>query len=362
MDVSEARAGLAARGPAGACTDGERRSGAWAREQLRRSGHTARLECEWVRPGWPSVFASHGVLAVVGSVLSATGAELVGMVLVALAAISLLGELSGRARLLRQLLPARATQNLVAPSAEGSDRPRLVVYANLDAPRARSTWFPPALLWGAIVLLVLLAGLRLDGESSGAVAIAQFAASVLVLVGVASLIELAVAEPGDASPAAATALALFAELRSARLRELDVELVLGGAGDGQGLGLARYIAARGDWPHESVVLLSIEHDVGPRTVGWLVRDGQLLPLRLHPRLCLLMAHAAAGEAGLDARGRRAWGCSGAYVARRAGWPAIAVEGAGAAAVLELCMAWVGLLDVEFAQAGAGSSGELALRS
>ncbi|GAC1442455.1 MAG: hypothetical protein NVSMB51_22610 [Solirubrobacteraceae bacterium] len=286
--------------------------------------------------------AAHAALAVLGSLLSAVGATLAGLLVLIAATLSLLGELTGRWRPLRRLLPARASQNLIAP-APGEHRARLVISADLDARRSRGGWFPPAATWVAMLLLCLFAGLRLSGADGAPVRVAQFALSVVVLVGLASLLDTAIATGDGASGPAAAALALFEQLRGTHLRALDVELLLAGAGAGQNLGLERHLRRA---PRADAVFLSLEH--GPRT-AWRARDGQLLALRMHPRLCALMARAASAESGLAAHERRSWQQSGAYAARRAGWAAIAVEGEPAAMV-ELCLAFASLLDGELASA------------
>jgi hypothetical protein len=54
------------------------------------------------------------------------------------------------------------------------------------------------------------------------------------------------------------------------------------------------------------------------------RDGLGLPLRLHPRLVELAERVAEEEPHLGAGRHRGASCSGAYVARAAGYPAIAI--------------------------------------
>jgi hypothetical protein len=381
MDPLAALARLVALGPRGACSDGERRAASWAREQLRAGGREARFETLWLRPDWPLAYAAHAALAAAGSLLS-VWKPAVGLAVLAVAVLSLAGELSGRLRLLRLLWPARATQNVVSPAGEDEVRVRLVVTANVDAGRVGADRLagrgarPPllVLLWLACLMLCVLAGLRLDDAGGQAVSIAQFALTVAVIVLFATLVDLAFADrsPGANANASgvALALALAAELDRSPPRALALELVLAGAGDEQALGLERYVRARRRrWPPDRVVLLAIE-PCGAGTPVWLEREGTLVPLRMHPRLGELMAHAATREPHLAARAHRAQRTGAAYAARRAGWPAIAVgaldaagrtpraheagdvpeaiDGQALQATLELCLAFIGLLDAELA--------------
>jgi hypothetical protein len=392
MDPRAALARIVAAGPRAACSDGERRAACWARDELRAHGRDARLETFWVRPSREAVYSLHAALVVAGSITSVWEAG-VGLAILGAALLSLGGELTGRARLLRLLWPLRATQNVVAPGPAGDpERVRLVVTANLDAGRGaaasseRWTLGRPrrllrdalpgglALLWGATALLCLLAGLRLNGHSPGGLAVLQFALTVVAVIAFAALIDGALAEvsPGANVNAsgAAVAISLAQELDRTGLRALDVEVVLSGAGDRQALGFERYIRSRQRrLRREQIVVLAVE-PCGGGTPGWFERAGLLLPLRMHPRLCQLMTSAAASERQLGARPYRPWAASAAYAARRSGWPAIAIgaldadgraprahqaadvpdaiDDAVLDATLELGLAFVGLLDAELA--------------
>jgi hypothetical protein len=117
-------------------------------------------------------------------------------------------------------------------------------------------------------------------------------------------------------------------------RALAPEVVIAGAGEAGGLGMAAYVAARRrELAAEEVVVVHLRGAPGP--VRYLATDGEHFPLRLHPRL-IDFAEVVAGATPAHGRGR-----SGARVARGARWPAIALEGeprALAAATLRLVAA------------------------
>jgi hypothetical protein len=126
---------------------------------------------------------------------------------------------------------------------------------------------------------------------------------------------------------------------------------------------------RRSWQPDDVIVLAIE-PCGAGTPHWLERDGRMFGLRFHPQLRAAMTAVAAEERQLRARALRSHGISGAYPARVAGWPAIAVgcshvlgrsararqasdvceavDRAALEATLELCLAFVGRLDAELA--------------
>jgi hypothetical protein len=271
---------------------------------------------------------------------------------------------------------------------------RLVVTANLDAGRTGSIYAdrwtalearlrrlvrghlsaPLAIVTADVAALVALAAARTAGSRGAALSIAQFALTVLLVIALAALLDIALA---DVSPGAnvnasgvAVALALVAALDEAALRRLDVTLVLAGAGEADALGMRAFVAERRrTWRPDHVIVLAIE-PCGAGIPHWLERDGRMLGLRFHPRLRAAMTAVAAEERQLRARALRSHGISGAYPARAAGWPAIAVgcsDALGRAArarqgsdvcdavdpdaleaTLELCLAFVGRLDAELA--------------
>jgi hypothetical protein len=196
----------------------------------------------------------------------------------------------------------------------------------------------------------------------------------MLMWGFAALVDIALSDfsPGANVPGSAvgTALALVEALDRSPAPRLDVELVLAGAGEGPALGMRAYVRARRRRQPEETAVLAIE-PCGVGTPCWVTRDGQLFPLRYHPRLIELCQRAAGADPSLGAPPFASHGMAQAFPARIARWPAIAVgcrderdqvPGAHEAwdvadrldarsmeAALELCLALVGRLSDDLEQ-------------
>jgi hypothetical protein len=339
-DPIEIAARLAATAPRGACSDGERRAAVALRDELRLAGRPARLETAWVRPGWPIAYALLCLLGAAGS-LAAISWPAVGLGVIVVALVLLAGDLSGRLALVRLLLPRRATVNLVSeppprPPGLPPPRVRLIVTAALDAGRAGLVYrlaplerrlrrmlrghllSPAALLCLCLAIDAGAAAARLLDDGAGWPSIVALVPTIVLLAGAAACIDIALAgvTPGanTHASAAAVAFALTAALDRDPPRHLAVELVLTGAGEGGQLGMRAYVARRrrGARPEELAVLAFGPCGAGTPRVH--VTEGLLWPQRLHPTLVAL-----AGGPPL----RR--GTTNAAVARRTGWPAVAIS-------------------------------------
>jgi hypothetical protein len=358
MAAAETAAGLAAFKGRGAGTDSERRAARWLTQQVGQGGRDARLETFWCRPNWALAHAWHCLLAVAGSLLMVAHAT-VGGVLVLVALLSVLADaLAGRS-LGRRLTPERASQNVVSPRPPGStprgttpdgEPPvRLIVTANYDAGRtgiayrdllrtpvarlkrlaAGGALTPGWLGWLAVELLWLLAiaALRMTGAGGTALGILQLVPTAALVVELAVLLELAGSAfgpaAGDNASGVGVALALVRALDAAPPRNIGVELVLQGAGDGTMTGLGRHLRRRGRelQPRRTIVL-----GIAPCGAGdpcWWHSDGPLIPLRYLARLRAIGARVAAG-AGRSAGAHRGRGVSPALPARVRGLPALTI--------------------------------------
>ncbi|HWD76491.1 MAG TPA: M28 family peptidase [Solirubrobacteraceae bacterium] len=357
MAAAETAAGLAAFEGRGAGTDAERRAARWLAKQVGRGPREARLDTFWCRPNWALAHAWHCLLAVVGSLLMVAHAALGGVV-VLVALLSVLADaLAGRS-LGRRLTPERASQNVVSLSPPGST-PRqtmagegppvtLIVTANYDAGRtgvayrdllrtpaarlkhlaAGGTLTPGWLGWLAVELLWLLgiAALRMTGGGT-AVGILQLVPTAALVVELALLLELSASgfgpAAGDNASGVGVALALVRALDAAPPRNIGVELVLQGAGDGTMTGLGQHLRRHRDElrPGSTVVL-----GIGPGGAGaprWWFSDGPLIPLRYLARLRESAQRVAAG-AGREPVGHRGRGVSPALPARVRGLPALTI--------------------------------------
>jgi Peptidase family M28 len=329
-------------------SDAERRVATGLRDHLRAAGRTAALEPVWVRAEWPATHALHAAAAVAGAAVS-VWEPAIGLGVVLAALVSLTGDLTGRWYWVRRLTPRRATQNVVSPPPPGRTAPiRLIVCANVDAGRGGAARADPWAAWEArlrralrghlpsalgllafaVLMLAGVAGARLAGASGQTVGAIQLVPTVGLLIALAALLDIGLsdASPGasDNASGVAVALALVRALDAAPPRHLEVELVLCGAGTGPALGMDAHIrGCRGRRRAEDTVVLSIEA-CGSGSPRWLERDGQLFPLRYHPRLIALCERIARDEQHLEAGPLPSHGCAQAHPARRIGWPAIAL--------------------------------------
>jgi hypothetical protein len=354
MDAREVVTRLSSFPGRAAGTDAERRAAAWVREELRARGEEVSFETVWVRPYWAVTHALHAALAVAGSALSVLSPA-AGVAVLGVALVSLLGDLSGSLFLLRRLTPRRATQNVVAiPSAPARADPasaqvRLVLTANLDAGRGGSAygngWVRAEarlrrLLGGhlasplglAALTVVLLEGVAVDrllgagGSTLGAV---QFVPTVLLLVGFAALIDVALsgAAPGANANASGVAIALATldALRREPPFHLDVHLLLAGAGEAGALGARAFLSdrRRSGWRREEIALVAFE-PCGVGTPRYFTHEGALIAARLHPRLIAQARAAADSERHLAAGAYRSHAVGAARAARRLRWPSIAL--------------------------------------
>jgi hypothetical protein len=227
-------------------SDAERRAALSLRERLLVGGHdVAEIEPFRFHQRWALAQALAAGLAVVGSVVSVSNAA-VGCALVAFAAAASIAETAGVVAILGRLTGTRASQNVSAP-APASDRPGLLVLAaSYDAPRVSSLTRlidragRPWRLLGAIFVALLLCCLaRLGGAEGDLLTAVQVVPTLLLLATVPLLVDAELAPLGDGAAEAVgveIAIDLARQLRG-ELEQLDVWLVLAGAGGALGAGM-----------------------------------------------------------------------------------------------------------------------------
>jgi hypothetical protein len=188
---------------------------------------------------------------------------------------------------------------------------------------------PLTVLLGAVAVLTAVAALRVAGGAETPLRVIQLAASIVILFALALLLDVALSQPVPGANADASAVAVALALTDALDRDppkhLAVDLVLTGAGEGPALGMRAQIRRmrRRGLKREDAAVLELRPCGDGRPRYW-TRDGLGLPLRLHPRLVELTQRAAEEERHLGAERHRGASCSSAYVARAAGYPAIAI--------------------------------------
>jgi hypothetical protein len=344
LEDIEALVSHGARGPG---TDAERRAAGQLERRLREMGRDARVEPIEVRPGYPLVHLIHAAAAIVGSVLSVS-APLAGSIVLLVTAVSAFGDLTGTLHLARRLTPRRASQNVHSPE-DGGRSGVLVLVAHYDAGGSGAAFgrtmterraalgarirrpiggFEP-FFWSILVVLAC-ALLRLPGLDAAPVTAVQFLATVVLIVSVPLLAEVALsgAVPGanDNASGVATVLRL-AERYGGDLDHFDVWVVLTGAEEGMELGMRAWLRAhRRELDKARTAFLCVD-EVGHGTVRYARREGYVVAQPQHRGLVELCDQIAEEDedGSYGARSYVSRSATDAHAARVAGFPAVSVS-------------------------------------
>jgi hypothetical protein len=331
-------------------SDAERRAANHLKGRLEQLDRDAEVESVEIWPRWHLTYLIHALLAIAGSAIS-VGNALVGTILVAVAVVSTIGDLTGRLRLLRRLTGRRASQNVI--SEEDNGRPgTLILTAHYDSARGGAAFgrlderraalgqlirrpigpFEP-FVWSLGLLLITTAA-RLAGLDNTVLSAVQFVPTVLLIVSLPYLADIALSGPvpgaNDNASGVATVLRL-AERYGGTLDHLDVWVVLPGAQEPGALGMQAWVKRhRPELDPLRTIVLNVD-EVGAGTVRYAAKEGPLLALRQHPRLlalCRQIEEEDAEEGRYRARATTARRLGDAYVARARGLPAITISCAG----------------------------------
>ena len=336
----------------GAGTDSERRAARWLARHLEGSHGEVAIEPFWCRPNWALAQAWHAALALAGSLTAVASPRVGGAMLLAALVFVIADAVTGISPG-RRLAPERASQNVVSlPRRTGdeSDSPRwhLIITANYDAGRTgliyrddvrsatgrvRQALRGLTLGWAGwlvldIAALLAITILRLEGHTSTAIGAIQVLPTLILLVAIALLVEMAFSAfspaAGDNGSGVAVAISLARALGVSPPRHLDVELVLTGAGDTGGIGLRRHLSRRRKThgPANTMVI-GVAACTGGQ-VRWWTSDGPLVPLRYSTRLRKLSQQVAAEQPQLAVRPHAGRGSTVALPARQARIPAITI--------------------------------------
>jgi hypothetical protein len=315
-------------GAIGACTDAERRRTTELAKQLEAAGRRTRTVTLWVRPAWWAVQALCATAGVLASVAAIGRPGLAFGIAVAALLLSL-ADVAGTSPL-RRLTPARATQNLVstAPERRGSRPVTLIISAAIDDPRRALAQRLPVRL-GAVVVcsLALVAAALLvrvlTFDPARWLDFAQLLPTLVLLCTLPLLLEEGLGELQPGGSVAGAALELVAALDAEPPRNLDVAVLLAGAGAPQAAGLRAWLRQRRrrGLQRSDVAILHLE-PVDEDAAVWWERDGPLWGTALHPQL--VAAARAAGERTPGAHSTHTSRPTAAGIARTDGWPAIAV--------------------------------------
>jgi hypothetical protein len=329
-------------------SDAERRAAAHLKQRLEGIGRDAELESIEVWPGWPLTYAILAALGVLGSVLSVSVPAL-GAALALLAALLTFLDAGVLLPTLRRLLGRRASQNIV--SWGDRDRPGLLVLmAHYDAGRggialsqkaeARRAAFGKLvrrpigplepLFWAELAVLVCCV-LRLAGLSGLLLTVLQFIPTVLLIVAVALLLDIALAPTkggeNDNATGAALALRLAERFGRGKLDHFDLHVVLTGGQKAVAAGSRAFLKRhKRELARERTVILNLDA-VGSGTVRYTSREGPLVAIKSHPQLvqvCQAIADDDEDENAFGARAITNRSASDGYAARSAGLPAITI--------------------------------------
>jgi hypothetical protein len=330
----EALAAYEAREPG---ADAERRAANHLKRRLEQLGREAETEPALVWPRWHITHLIHALLAIAGSAIS-VGNALIGTILVAIAAVSTIGDLTGRLPLVRRLTGRRASQNVV--SRESTARPgTLILTAHYDTGRGGAAFTrlsgraigPAQPFASAIVLLLITSVARLAGLDNTFLAIVQFVPTVVLIVSLPYLADIALSGPvagaNDNASGVATVLRL-AERYGGALDHLDVWVLFPGAQEAGALGTRAWLKEhRRSLDPLTTIVLNVD-EVGAGTVRFATKEGPLVALRQHPRLvalCRQLAHEDEDDHRYLVQPTTAHRLSDAYAARARGLPAITIS-------------------------------------
>jgi hypothetical protein len=283
---AEAEALIDEVGPRPAGSDAERRAARQLAGRLEGLGREVVVEPFPVWPAWPVGYTINAIVAIVGSVVSVSSAML-GTGLVLLATVLTFLDLSGITPTTRRLLGRRASQNVVSWGER--ERPgALLLVAHYDSGPTR-TWPLRPMFW-ALLLLLACCVLRVGGMSGTALTAIQFVPTVVLILYVPLLLDIALspAAPGENDNASGVALVLRLAERLDFLEGFGVHVLLTGSQKAMAQGMRAFIKThRGQFARDRTVVLDVDK-VGSGEVHVTKKEGPLLTVRSHPQLVALM--------------------------------------------------------------------------
>src|SRR5215212_3521273 len=271
--------GVGARPPG---SDAERRAAQHLAGRLEGLGREVVVEPFAVWPAWPAGYTINAIVAVVGSVLSVSSAKLgTGLVLVATVLTFL--DLAGISPTTRRLLGRRASQNVVSWGER--ERPgALLLVAHYDTGPTR-TWPLRPMFWALLALLACCV-LRVGGMSGTALTVVQFLPTVVLILYVPLLLDIALspAAPGENDNASGVALVLRLAERLDFLEGFGVHVVLTGSQKAMAQGSRAFLKAhRKQFVPDRTAVVNFD-SVGSGELRLTKKEGPLLTARSHPQL------------------------------------------------------------------------------
>jgi hypothetical protein len=330
-------------------SDAERRAAGHLEGRLKELGREVEVESIEVWPNWPLGYAILAALSVLGSVLSVS-VPLVGVVLALLAPLLTFLDAGVLLPTVRRFLGRRASQNVV--SWGDRDKPGiLLLVAHYDAGRGglaigqkadeRRAAFShlirrpigplEPLFWAELAILAFCI-LRLPGLSGTLLTALQFIPTVVLILAVALLLDIALsgtkAGENDNASGAALALALAERFGGGALEHFDLHVLLAGGQQALAGGSRAFLKRhKGELGRERTVVLNLDA-VASGTVRYTTREGPLVAVKSHPQvveICDAIAEDDEDEKAFGARRLVNRVPSDGYAARSAGLPATTIS-------------------------------------
>jgi hypothetical protein len=300
-------------------TDAERRAANRLAERLAGPGRTVDVEPIHAHPQLGLIIALHCLLGLAGSLLAAAE-PVVGFALVLITATSAYLDLNTRYYLLRLLFFRRVSQNVVSRPRQPDAKTRLVLSAHYDAGRTGAIFAPRRVraasrlaarlpvsiaplrlvFWSLAALLPLL-GARMAGVDSNLIALLQLVPTLILLIAAFAAIELELSPiaPGanDNASGVATVLSVADHVRAEPPANLDVWVVLTGAGECLMEGMRAFLRRHGRELAEGTTYFVCVDAVGAGALRYVTGEGLAVTYAFRSRLTELCEAIAEGRRG-----------------------------------------------------------------
>jgi len=273
-------------GPRPPGSDAERRAARHLADRLQELGREVEIESFAVWPAWATGYVINVIVAIVGSVL-AVSSGILGTALVLAATIATFLDLAGIVPTTRRLLGRRASQNVL--SWGDREKPGAVLLvAHYDSGPTRTRPLRPMFL--ALLVLLACCVLRAGGMEGTALTIVQFIPTVVLIVYVALLLDVALsrATPGENDNASGVGVVLRLAERLDGLEYFGVHVLFTGSQKAMAQGIRAFLKShRKQFARDRTVVLNLD-TVGSGEIHLTKKEGPLLSVRSHPQLVGLM--------------------------------------------------------------------------
>src|SRR3954452_9325885 len=263
-------------------SDAERRAAQHLAGRLEALGREVHLEGFSVWPQWASGYAINAGVAIVGGVVAVYSAAL-GTGLVLLALILTFLDAAGITPTTRRLLGRRASQNVVS-FGEREVPGALVLVAHYDSGPTRTRPLGPMFI--AMVVLLFCCVARVAGMSGVALTVVQFLATVVLIVYIALMLDIALSptSQGESDNASGVGGGLRLAERLTGLNHFGGHVVLTGAQKARAQGMRAFLQThRKQFAPGETIVINLDA-VGGGELRETKKEGPLLTVKSHPQL------------------------------------------------------------------------------